>query len=77
MLYIDSRFGRNEFDRFRKMWSSAGGNCVDSNPTVRKGSLDRRINYNRYSWFTDEFTTANTFRPITLTVNGFFKQVLL
>lgn len=29
---------------------------------------------NRYSWSSDEFTTE-AFRPVTLTVNGFFKQV--
>jgi len=58
---------------------------------VRRGSLDRRTSYstaannsgtlntsntadNRYSWSSDEFTT-DVFRPVTLTVNGFFKQV--
>lgn len=89
-MLIDGRFGLSEFDRFRKKWATAGGNSIDSN-TVRRGSLDRRTSYsttannsgtlntsntadNRYSWSSDEFTT-DAFRPVTLTVNGFFKQV--
>lgn len=64
---------------------------MDSNTAVRRGSLDRRTSYstaanssgtlsasnttdNRYSWSSDEFST-DVFRPVTLTVNGFFKQV--
>jgi len=64
---------------------------MDSNMAVRRGSLDRRTSYstaangsgtlsasntadNRYSWSSDEFST-DVFRPVTLTVNGFFKQV--
>ncbi|XP_025407791.1 dedicator of cytokinesis protein 7 isoform X2 [Sipha flava] len=86
---LDGRFGLSEFDRFRKKWAAAGGSSADSNTTVRRGSLDRRTNYsttastsgyssaatndNRYSWSSDEFNTE-AFRPVTLTVNGFFKQ---
>lgn len=29
---------------------------------------------NRYSWSSDEYS-ADTFRPVTLTINGYFKQV--
>lgn len=87
-FYLDGRFGLSEFDRFRKKWSTVGGNAVDSNTNVR-GSLDRRTNYattnssgilnaaeNRYSWSSDEYT-VDGFRPVTLTVNGFFKQVFI
>lgn len=95
MIYInsvDGRFGLSEFDRFRKKWAATGGNGVDSNTTMRRGSLDRRTSYstsasssgtlnassniadNRYSWSSDDFS-ADAFRPVTLTVNGFFKQV--
>lgn len=91
-LCIDGRFGLSEFDRFRKKWAAAGVSSIDSNTAVRRGSLDRRTSYstaasnsgtlnasnasdNRYSWSSDEFTT-DVFRPVTLTVNGFFKQVL-
>lgn len=79
MFIIDGRFGLSEFDRFRKKWATTG------DTTVRRGSLDRRTSYstaatnavdNRYSWSSDEFTT-DTFRPVTLTVNGFFKQVYM
>lgn len=87
---LDGRFGLSEFDRFRKKWTAAGGSSMDSNTAVRRGSLDRRTSYstaanssgtlsasntadNRYSWSSDEFST-DVFRPVTLTVNGFFKQ---
>lgn len=90
-LSVDGKFGLSEFDRFRKKWAASGGNNSDSNTNIRRGSLDRRTNYstatnsgtlnastnvadNRYSWSSDEFIT-DAFRPVTLTVNGFFKQV--
>lgn len=92
IVLIDGRFGLSEFDRFRKKWATAGGSNLDTNTTVRRGSLDRRTSYlttasssgtlsavnnandNRYSWSSDEYA-ADVFRPVTLTVNGFFKQV--
>lgn len=91
ILFLDGKFGLSEFDRFRKKWAASGGNNSDSNTNIRRGSLDRRTNYstatnsgalntstnvadNRYSWSSDEFIT-DAFRPVTLTVNGFFKQV--
>jgi len=90
-LNITDRFGLGEFDRFRKKWTVPGGSVADCNTIVRRGSLDRRTSYsttasnngtlnttsnadNRYSWSSDEYT-ADAFRAITLTVNGFFKQV--
>lgn len=87
-FHLDGRFGLSEFDRFRKKWSTVGGTGVDSNTNVR-GSLDRRTSYattnssgilnaaeNRYSWSSDEYA-VDGFRPVTLTVNGFFKQVFI
>lgn len=86
-MSVDGRFGLSEFDRFRKKWAASGSN-IDSNTNVRRGSLDRRYSTvttsgtlgtvnaadNRYSWSSDEYT-VEAFRPVTLTVNGFFKQV--
>lgn len=75
----------------KKWGAAGGSSVDSNSTTVRRGSLDRRTSYsttasnsgtlnasnasdNRYSWSSDEYST-DAFRPVTLTINGFFKQV--
>jgi hypothetical protein len=45
---------------------------------TRRGSLERRSNSEkRRSWSPEDFgSSLDTFRPVTLTVSSFFKQVI-
>lgn len=91
-ICADGKFGLSEFDRFRKKWT-AGANenshvnvrrgSLDrrtsySTNTCNSGIFNSANNSadNRYSWSSDEYI-VDGFRPVTLTVNGFFKQVYL
>jgi hypothetical protein len=46
---------------------------------TRRGSLERRSNSEkRRSWSPEDFgSSLDTFRPVTLTVSSFFKQVVI
>ncbi|PSN30231.1 hypothetical protein C0J52_26949 [Blattella germanica] len=60
----------SSFDQFRKRASDMGS-------LTRRGSLERRSNSEkRRSWSPEDFgSSLDTFRPVTLTVSSFFKQV--
>lgn len=70
MLYIsDRKSNTSGFDSLRKRATDMSGTLG------RRGSLERR-NEKRRSWPTDEcVNNLYNFKPITLTVTSFFKQV--
>ncbi|XP_064467293.1 dedicator of cytokinesis protein 6-like [Ornithodoros turicata] len=61
----------------REASASSDGSSGSSTGTLgRRGSVERRSgSEKRNSWSLEDFSTAlDTFRPVTLTVNSFFKQ---
>ncbi|KAJ9574920.1 hypothetical protein L9F63_007939, partial [Diploptera punctata] len=67
---LDRKSSSSSFDQFRKRASDMGS-------LTRRGSLERRSNSEkRRSWSPEDFgSSLDTFRPVTLTVSSFFKQV--
>jgi len=66
----DRKSSSSSFDQFKKRASDMGS-------LTRRGSLERRTNSEkRRSWSPEDLgSSLDTFRPVTLTVSSFFKQV--
>lgn len=65
---LDRKFSTSSFDQLRRK-------ATDMGTLTRRGSLERRSEKRR-SWSPDDFSNnIETFRPITITVSSFFKQV--
>lgn len=65
---LDRKFSTSSFDQLRRK-------ATDMGTLTRRGSLERRSEKRR-SWSPDDFANnIETFRPITITVSSFFKQV--
>ena len=73
MLNIDRRYGPGsvQFESFRLKRSRD-----DNTVTGRRGSADRGRSGYEHSWSADVYgASLESFRPVTLTVSSFFKQV--
>lgn len=69
MIFIERKASNSGLDQLRRR-------ATDMGSLTRRGSLERRSADKRRSWSPDNFATnLETFRPITLTVSSFFKQV--
>ncbi|KAK7862685.1 hypothetical protein R5R35_000927 [Gryllus longicercus] len=66
---LDRKSSSSSFDQFRRKASDMGS-------LTRRGSLERRnASEKRRSWSPEDFSSSlDTFRPVTLTVQSFFKQ---
>ena len=69
LFFSDRKFAASNLEQLRKKASEIG--------FTRRGSLERKSGSDkRSSWSSDELSTNyDTFRPITLTISNFFKQV--
>lgn len=65
----DRKSSTSSFDQLRRKANDMSGTLT------RRGSLERKSEKRR-SWSPDDFANSvETFRPITITVSSFFKQV--
>lgn len=66
---LDRKSSTSSFDQLRRK-------ATDMGTLTRRGSLERKSEKRR-SWSPDDFANSiETFRPITITVSSFFKQVM-
>lgn len=70
IFIADRKFAGSNLDQLRKKATEMG--------LTRRGSLERKSSSDkRSSWSSDDLSTSfDTFRPVTLTISNFFKQVL-
>lgn len=65
---LDRKLSTSSFDQLRRK-------ATDMGTLTRRGSLERKTEKRR-SWSPDDFANSiENFRPITITVSSFFKQV--
>lgn len=65
---LDRKSSTSSFDQLRRK-------ATDMGTLTRRGSLERKSEKRR-SWSPDDFANSiENFRPITITVSSFFKQV--
>lgn len=70
ILYTERKISSSGLEQLRRR-------ATDMGSLTRRGSLERRAAEKRRSWSPDNFSSGlDTFRPLTLTVTSFFKQVL-
>lgn len=68
-MFVDRKFAATNLEQLKKRATDIG--------LSRRGSLERKSNSDkRSSWASDDLSSNfDTFRPVTLTISNFFKQV--